>query len=113
MKFDIKLLENKLKEMLLWGNIEDLNLYISMFKRLYKRDFFKNEEIDPIIMLENYLKYNLKVITKDDKDFKKILSIYKKEGLTEVVWEKFEQYDYFFIEAVDNEDNPTKFLMSI
>lgn len=86
-------------------------LYSDMYERAIYGGGFSGCNFDVLQIVDNdYINW-CQVITKDDKDFAKLCELYKRDGLTDVSCEDFEEYKIAFIEAVDDEDEPKAFLV--
>lgn len=85
-----------------------IGLYEKMYKSYLDGGCFEynTDSIDEIVD-NDYINYCF-TVERSNKDFKKILNIYKKQGLGDCSCKDCEGN---FIEAVDDEDEPTIFLM--
>lgn len=90
---------------------EEIALFEKMYENAIDGGVFESAEFDPMSIVDNDWVNYCTIIRPEDKDFTKLLEIYKKDGLTDVSCEDFEEYKISFIESVDNEDDPTMFLV--
>lgn len=101
-EYALQLLENRLDIALeWWGNPADKDLYLSMYESYLDNGCFT--DLDPMVIVDNDIVNYCHVITKDDKDYKKLLELYKK-GNSDVSCEDFEEYKISFIEAVSEDE---------
>ena len=91
-----------------------LNLYEQMYENLVESGAFDGARINIAEIVDNdYVNY-CDTIEKGDKYFEAVLEAYKEDGLGDIsTREELDDSGYSFIEAVDNEENPTIFLMRV
>lgn len=88
-------------------------LYTDMYRSYIDGGTFEDTEFDPMEIVDNDWINYCKIISQEDKDFAKLAEIFKRDGLTDVSCEDFEEHKIVFMESVDNEDNPTMFLVRL
>lgn len=90
---------------------------IALFEKMYDdyifNGCFDDGEFDVMSIVDNDWVNYTAIIRPEDKDFEKVLALYKKDGLGDVSCEDFDYYKINFIEAVDNDDNPKMFLVRL
>lgn len=90
-----------------------VDLFAQMYENYIDGGCFDGGEFDVMSIVDNdYINYT-QVIRASDEDFEKVLALYKKDGLGDVSCEDFDYYKINFIEAVDNEDDPSMFLVRL
>lgn len=97
-----------------WTNDKDVqNLFEKMYENYMEAGVFDENTSTVMEIVDNdYINY-CKVVYAEDlskKDLKKLVKLYK-NGERDISCESFDGIGYSFIEAVDNEENPTKFLL--
>lgn len=87
---------------------ETKDLYRQMYTGYAEGGCFDGMELDVNSIVDNdYINY-CQIINKDNEEFDKLLKIYKEQGIGDCSCE----HDFIsFIEAVDNEEEPTVFLV--
>lgn len=97
-----------------WTNDKDVqNLFEKMYKNYIEEGVFDGNTSTVMEIVDNdYINYCEVVYAEDlsQKDLKKLVKLYK-NGERDISFESFDSIGYSFIEAVDNEENPTKFLL--
>lgn len=97
-----------------WTNDRDTqDLYEKMYTNYIEEGVFDSNTSTVMEIVDNdYINYCEVVCTEDlsKKDLKKLVKLYK-NGERDISCESFDCIGYSFIEAVDNEENPTKFLL--
>ena len=92
---------------------EEVGLFEKMYDDYLWNGVFSESEFDVMQIVDNdWINYTA-IIRPDDNDFKKLLKIYKKQGLGDVSDTDFDEYKISFIESVDDETNPTMFLVRL
>lgn len=97
-----------------WRNEDskDFKLFMKYYERCINDGIFEDMELDIMQIVDNDVINWCNVIESDDKDFSKLLELYKEQGLGDVSCEEFPSCDKIgFIEEVDNENEPTAFLI--
>lgn len=85
-----------------------IDLYEKMYNDYCYSGVFDGSDLDVVVIVDNdYFNY-CTVIYTDDEDFEKILKVYNKQGLGDC---SCEDCNASYIEAVDNEQEPTMFLI--
>lgn len=92
---------------------DEQNLFEKMYDDYLWNGCFDDSEFDPMQIVDNDWVNYTAIIRPEDKDFKKVLELYKKDGIGDVSCEEFSYYKINFIEAVDNENEPTMFLVRL
>ena len=112
-KMDVDVALDLLAERLkFWNKDEDeVKLYLDMYERYLKSGVFSQMEFDVKYIVDNDVVNYCQIISEGDEDFEKLVKVYKKRGLGDVSSESFDYYRIGFIEAVDDEENPTMFLV--
>lgn len=85
---------------------------IELFEKMYDSYIysgcFEDIDFDVMVIVDNdYINY-CSVISKEDEDFEDILKVYNEQGLGDC---SREECSGSFIESVDNEDEPSAFLI--
>ena len=97
-----------------WTNDEEVkSLFEKMYENYLDEGVFDGREYSVMEVVDNdYINYCEVVCAEDlsKKDFEKLAKLYK-NGERDISCESFDGIGYSFIEAVDNEENPTKFLL--
>lgn len=89
---------------------ETISLYRKMYDNYCDSGVFDGSELDVNNIVDNdYVNY-CNTVEKSEKDFKKLLKLYKK-GDCDVSCESFKDYTMSYIEAIDDDENPTCFLI--
>lgn len=105
----LDLLEERLKY---WGKDEEVvKLYLKMYEGYLKSGVFSQMDFDVKQIVDNDVVNYCQIISEGDEDFEKLVKVYKKRGLGDVSSESFDYYRIGFIEAVDDEEDPTMFLV--
>lgn len=116
---DVKIEKNDALNMLVerveyWTQDKD---EIALFEKMYDdyifNGCFDGGEFDVISIVDNDWVNYTAIIRPEDKDFEKVLALYKKDGLGDVSCEDFDYYKINFIESVDDENDPTMFLVRL
>lgn len=92
---------------------EEVGLFEKMYDDYLWNGVFSESEFDVMQIVDNDWVNYTAIIRPDDSDFNKVLKLYKKQGLGDVSCEDFDEYKINFIEAVDNEDSPSMFLVRL
>lgn len=87
---------------------KDVELYEKMYQSYIDGGVFDGGEFDPMVIVDNDWVNYCSVIEEGNADFKKLLKVYKEQGLGDC---SCEIDGYSYIEAVDDEDEPTAFLI--
>ena len=97
-----------------WTDDEDeVGLFEKMYEDYLWNGVFSESEFDVQNIVDNdWINYTA-IITPEDKDFAKLLEIYKEQGLGDCSETDFEEYKISFIESVDDETNPSMFLVRL
>lgn len=97
-----------------WTDDEkEIGLFEKMYDDYIWNGCFDGGEFDVMSIVDNDWVNYTAIIRPEDKDFEKVLALYKKDGLGDVSCEDFDYYKINFIESVDDEDNPTMFLVRL
>lgn len=113
----IKINEEDLLNMLLervryWTkDEEEIGLFEKMYDDYIFNGCFEGMNMDIQDIVDNDWVNYTSIIRPNDKDFKKLLKVYKKQGLGDCSDKEFDEYKISFIEAVDNENDPNMFLV--
>lgn len=92
-----------------WTDDSDvIDLFKSMYRSYADGGCFDGMEIDIMNIVDNDYVNWCSVIYDSDNDFEELKEIYKEQGLGDC---SCEIHGYSYIEAVDNEENPTMFLV--
>lgn len=86
------------------------HLYENMYENFVYNGVFEDYELDPMKIVDNdYINYcRVVYCDSEDEEWERLFDIYAEQGLGDCSCEcDFASY----IEAVDNEDNPTMFLI--
>ena len=89
---------------------KEIELFSKMYEDYIWNGCFNGGDFDIMSIVDNDWVNYCVIIRPEDKDFKKLLKVYKKQGLGDCSCEDFEDYKINFIESVDDEDDPTMFL---
>lgn len=115
----IKIDEQELLDMFVervryWTKDEDeIKLFEKMYDDYIWNGVFTDGEVDIMSIVDNDWVNYTAIVRKDDEDFEKLLKVYKEQGLGDCSCEDFSYYKISFIEAVDNEDEPSMFLVRL
>lgn len=102
----LELLVNRVK---VWEDDEQIiNLYEKMYESYIDSGCFNGREFDVMQIVDNDIVNYTRVVFKDEEEFDELLKVYNEQGLGDCSCE-CEFAD--FIESVDNEDEPTMFLV--
>lgn len=113
----IKVNEEDLLNMLLgrvryWTDDEEIiGLYEKMYDDYIFNGIFEGMNMDIQDIVDNDWVNYTSVITEEETDFNKLLKIYEEQGLGDCSDKEFDEYKISFIEAVDNEKDPSMFLI--
>lgn len=116
---NVKMDEQELLDMLVervrfWTQDEkEISLFEKMYDDYIWNGVFTDGELDIMQIVDNDWVNYTAIVSQGEEDFKKLLKIYKRDGLGDVSCEDFKQYKINFIEAVDDEDEPTMFLVRL
>lgn len=107
----LNLLMNRLST---WTDDKDtLDLFEKMYESYLDSGVFDNNEYSVMEIVDNdYINY-CNVVSAEDlskKDFKKLVKLYK-NGERDISCEDFDNIGSSYVEAVDDEENPSKFLL--
>lgn len=95
-----------------WTDDKDIvALYQKMYENFIDGGVFESMEFDPMGIVDNDWVNYCGVIAAGDQDFDKPVELYKKQGLGDVSCEQFEYNKISYIEAVDDDVEPSKFLI--
>ena len=83
-------------------------LYMQMYDNMIDGGVFESAEFDPRAIVDNDLINYCDDVTPYDERFSEVLKVYKAQGLGDC---SCEIDGISFIEAVDDKDNPTMFLI--
>lgn len=105
---DYKALDMLMNRVADWTQEDDVyKLFEQMYKRYIENGIFNGGEFDVMTIVDNdYINYT-EVVYEGEENFNKLLECYKKNGCSDVS----EDTNYSCIEAVDDEENPTMFLV--
>ena len=92
---------------------DEIKLFEKMYRNSIDGGVFESIEFDPMVIVDNDWVNYCTIIRAGEKDFDKLVELYKRDGLTDVSCEDFEEYKISFIESVDDEDDPTMFLVRL
>ena len=115
----IKIDEQELLDMLVervryWTQDEDeIKLFEKMYDDYIWNGVFTDSELDIMSIVDNDWVNYTTIIRPDNKDFEKLLKVYKEQGIGDCSCEDFEEYKINFIESVDNDNEPTMFLVRL
>lgn len=102
----LELLVNRVK---VWTDDEQIiNLYEKMYESYIDSGCFNGGEFNVMVIVDNDFVNYTRVVFKDEEEFDELLKVYNEQGLGDCSCE-CEFADY--IESVDNEDEPTMFLV--
>lgn len=92
---------------------EEVGLFEKMYDNYIWNGCFDGGEFDVMQIVDNdWINYTA-IITPEDKDWEKVLSVYKEQGLGDCSCYDFDEYKINYIEAVDDENEPAKFLVRL
>ena len=95
-----------------WKKDDDVvELFAKMYEGYLDGGIFENTEFDVNGIVDNDVINYCEVVSKGDDDFEKLLKVYQERGLGDVSEIDFDYYKISFIEAVDDEEDPTMFLI--
>ena len=86
-----------------WRSGEQAELFDKMYENYVYNGFFEDGEFDVDLIVDNDVVNYCSIIGDDEKDFKKLLKLYK-DGEYDVSCENFEEYKVSFIEAVSDDE---------
>ena len=92
---------------------EEVGLFEKMYDNAIWGGVFDGGEFDVMQIVDNDWVNNTAIITPEDKDWEKVLSIYKELGLCDCSCYDFDEYKINYIEAVDDENEPAKILVRL
>lgn len=106
---NVKIDSDELYEMLCdrvryWRDGEVADLFDKMYERYCDDGYFEGAEINIMQIVDNDVVNWCSVVGKDEKDFSKLLELYKR-GEYDVSCEDFEEYKVSFIEAVSDDED--------
>lgn len=87
----------------IWRGGKRAELFNKMYERYIDEGLFASCEFDVMQIVDNDIINYCSIIGEDEKDFKKLLKLYKK-GEYDVSCEDFEEYKISFIEAVSDDE---------
>ena len=90
-------------------DIKVIELYRNMYESYIDGGCFDNGNFNIMEIVDNDYVNWCNVIYKEDKEFNDLLKVYEEQGLGDISCEHINGYNY--IEAVDNEEEPTMFLV--
>lgn len=90
---------------------KEIELFEKMYDDYIWNGCFDGGDFDIMSIVDNDWVNYTSIIRPDEKDFKKLLKIYKEQGLGDCSCEDFDEYKISFIEAVDDDDKPSMFLV--
>ena len=98
-------LEQLCERVKVWRDGDIADLFFKMYENYIENGWFcKDVEFDVMQIVDNDIINYCSIVEEGEKDFEKLLKLYKK-GECDVSCEDFEEYKISFIEAVsDNED---------
>ena len=92
---------------------EEIGLFEKMYDDYLWNGVFSESEFDVMQIVDNdWINYTA-IIRPDERKIKKLLKICKKQGLGDVSDKDFDYYKINYIEAVDDETNPSMFLVRL
>lgn len=102
-------LEMLVERVAFWTSDEKvIDLYSKMYENYIESGCFDNGEFNVMVIVDNdYVNYT-RIVYKGEEDFKELLKVYNEQGLGDC---SCECNIAGFIESVDNEDEPTMFLV--
>lgn len=106
---NVKIEDYKVLDMLLdrchdWGTSKDnIDLFEKMYQNYVDGGVFDGVELDIMSIVDNDVVNYCSVIEKGEKDFKKLLKLYK-QGEYDVSCEDFKEYRVSYIEAVSDDE---------
>ena len=91
-----------------WRSGEVAELFDKMYENYIDSGVFEGAEFDPMVIVDNDVVNYCHVIEEGDSDFEKIKNLYKENGgLCDISCES----NYSYIEAVNDDEDPTLFLV--
>lgn len=91
-----------------WRDGEIAELFDSMYENYIDSGVFEDAEFDPMTIVDYDVVNYCQVIEEGDSDFEEIKNLYKeKGGLCDISCET----NYSYIEAVNDDEDPTLFLV--
>ena len=101
---DWQLLEMLLERCQVWGTSKDnIDLFEKMYQNYIDGGVFDSAELNIMSIVDNDVVNYCSVIEKGEKDFKKLLKLYK-QGDYDVSCEDFKEYRVSYIEAVSDDE---------
>ena len=101
---DYQLLEMLLERCEVWGTSKDnIDLFGKMYQNMIDGGCFDGAELNIMSIVDNDVVNYCSVIEKGEKDFKKLLKLYK-QGEHDVSCEDFKEYRISFIEAISDDE---------
>lgn len=100
---DYELLEMLLDRLSFWGREDEKDLYEQMYQNYMDNGCWDGIDFNVKTVVDNDVVNYCSVIEKGEKDFEKLLELYKK-GEYDVSCEDFEEYKVSFIEAVSDDE---------
>lgn len=106
---NVQIDENELLEMLLerceaWGTSrENKDLFEKMYSNYIDSGVFEGAKLNIMSIVDNDVVNYCSIIEKGEKDFEKLIKLYKK-GEYDVSCEDFDEYNISYIEAVSDDE---------
>lgn len=92
---------------------EEISLFEKMYDDYVWNGVFTDSEVDIMQIVDNDWVNYTAIIRPDDTDFEKLLKVYKEQGLGDCSCEDFDEYKIKFIEAVNDDEEPSMFLVRL
>lgn len=90
-----------------WKSGEVAELFDKMYENYIDSGCFEGMEFDPMTIVDNDCVNYCQVIEEGDSEFEEIKKLYEEQGLGDISCDS----SYGYIEAVNDEENPTLFLV--
>ena len=101
----LEMLTNRVR---VWRDGEIAELFDKMYENYIDSGVFEGAEFDPMVIVDNDVVNYCQVIEEGDSEFEEIKSLYKKNGgCCDISCET----NYSYIEAVNDDEDPTLFLV--
>lgn len=92
---------------------KEIELFSKMYEDYIWNGCFDDGDFNIMSIVDNDWVNYTAIIRADDEDFEKVLKVYKEQGLGDCSCEDFDYYKINFIEAVDDDEDPTMFLVRL
>lgn len=89
----------------------EVDLFAKMYEDYLDNGIFENTEFNVKSIVDNDVINYCEVVSKGDDDFEKLVKAYQERGLGDVSDIDFDYYKISYIEAVDDDEDPTMFLI--